>query len=57
MAQHQDTWPVAVLCEVLEVSRSGFYAYRQGQATVAIDVAEVTLVARVKAMAPQTGHS
>ena len=34
MAQHQDTWPVSVLCEVLEVSRSGFYAYRQGQATV-----------------------
>ena len=25
MAQHQDMWPVAVLCEVLEVSRSGFY--------------------------------
>jgi putative transposase len=57
MAQHQDTWPVAVLCEVLEVSRSGFYAYRQGQATVDIDVAEVTLVARVKAIATQTGHS
>jgi putative transposase len=23
MAQHQDTWPVAVLCAVWEVSRSG----------------------------------
>jgi hypothetical protein len=29
MAQHHVQWPVAVLCEVLEVSRSGFYAYRQ----------------------------
>jgi transposase InsO family protein len=57
MAQHQDTWPVSVLCEVLEVSRSGFYADRQGQATIAIDVSEITLVARVKAMAAQTGHS
>jgi len=57
MAQHQDTWPVSVLCEVLEVSRSGFYAYRQGQATVEINGAEVTLVARVKAIATQTGHS
>ena len=27
MAQHQEIWPVAVLCEVLAVSRSGFYAY------------------------------
>ena len=57
MAQHQDTWPVSVLCEVLEVSRSGFYAYRQAQATIDIDVSEITLVARVKAMAAQTGHS
>jgi len=57
MAQHQDTWPVAGLCAVLEVSRSGLYAYRQGQAPVEIDVAEVTLVARVQAMATQTGHS
>lgn len=57
MAPHQDTWPVAGLCAVLEVSRSGFYAYRQGQAPVEIDVAEVTLVARVQAMATQTGHS
>jgi transposase InsO family protein len=40
----------------LEVSRSGFYAYRQGQAIVDIDVAEVTLVARVKAIAAQTRH-
>ena len=27
MAQHHTTWPVAVLCDVLEVSRSGFYTY------------------------------
>jgi transposase InsO family protein len=45
-----------VLGEVLEVSRRGLYADRQGQATVEIDVAAGTLGARVKAMATQTGH-
>jgi hypothetical protein len=57
MAPPHETWPVAVRCAVLAGSRSGFYAYRQGQATVDIDVAAVTWVARVKAMATQTGHS
>lgn len=26
--RYQDQWPVAVLCEVLDVSRSGYYAWR-----------------------------
>ncbi len=26
---HQDQWPVAVLCEVLGVSRPGFYAWQK----------------------------
>jgi putative transposase len=56
MAQPQETGPVSGLCEVVEGSRRGFSASRPGQATVEIDVAEVTLVARVKASATQTGH-
>jgi len=56
VVQHQEPWPIAVLCEVLEVSRRRFYADRQGQVRSDIDVAAVTLVARVKAMAAQTGH-
>lgn len=28
IAEHQDQWPVSVQCEVLKVSRSGFYAWR-----------------------------
>jgi hypothetical protein len=28
--QHQETWPMAVLCEGLEVNRRDFYAYPQG---------------------------
>jgi putative transposase len=57
MAEHQDTWPVTVLCEVWEVSRSGFYAYlrRQGPAGKAGD--ELVLIAQVKAIAAKTRHS
>jgi transposase InsO family protein len=57
MAAHQETWPVAVLCAVFEVSRSGFYAYLHRQATPSIDRPHVELVARVKAIAGQTGQS
>ena len=32
MAQYQARWPVSVMCEVMQVSRSGFYAYGQRQA-------------------------
>jgi putative transposase len=57
VAAHQETWPVAVLCEVFEVSRSGFYAYLQRQAASPVDREEVELIARVKAIAAQTGQS
>ena len=56
MAQHQDTWPVAVLCAVLDVSRSGFYTYRR-RCAARLDGNEVALVARVKAIAHQTRYS
>jgi transposase InsO family protein len=29
--EHQPTWPVQVLCDVLEVSRSGYYAWRRSE--------------------------
>ena len=32
MAEHQARWPVSVMCAVMQVSRSGFYAYGQRQA-------------------------
>ena len=57
MAQQQDTWPVAVLWEVLEVSRSGFYAYVQRQAAPRIDRDEVALLARVQAIHAETRQS
>ncbi|ETW92972.1 MAG: hypothetical protein ETSY2_52235, partial [Candidatus Entotheonella gemina] len=50
-------WPVSVQCEVLEVSRSGFYDYVSRQAQVTIDAEDVTLVARVKAIAAKTRAS
>jgi putative transposase len=57
MAQHQDTWPVAVLCEVFEVSRSGFYAYLQRQASSTMPRHELEVLAQVHAIAGATGHS
>ena len=57
MAQHQGRWPVSVLCEVLQVSRSGFYAYVQRQTSSCVEAEEAPLVARVRAIAAETRHS
>jgi len=46
-----------MLCEVLEVCRSGFYDYLSRQAGAEIDAEEVALLARVKAIAAGTRHS
>lgn len=45
------------MCEVLAVSRSGFYAYAQRQAAPRIDRDEVALRARVKAIHGETRQS
>jgi putative transposase len=57
MAQHQGRWPVSVLGEVLQVSRSGFYAYVQRQTAVCVEAEEAALLARVQAIAAETEHS
>jgi len=57
MAQHQGRWPVSVLCEVLQVSRSGLYAYVQRQPSRCRDAEEVALVARVQAIAAETQYN
>lgn len=57
MAEQQHIWPVSVLCDVLGVSRSGFYAYLPRHATSAIDAQQVALMARVKEIATRTRHS
>ena len=50
-------WPVSVLCEVLDVSRSGFYGSLQRHAQESGDAEEAALLARVKAIAAETRHS
>jgi putative transposase len=57
IAEHQDMWPVSGLCEVLDVSRSGFYEYLQRHAQASGDAEEAALLARVKAIAAETRHS
>ena len=55
--QHQESWPVAGLCEVLDVRRSGFDADAPRQAAPGRDQDEVALLARVRAMHPETRQS
>jgi transposase InsO family protein len=43
--------------EVLQVSRSGFYAYVHRPAAICVGADEVVLVARVKAIAAETRYS
>ena len=57
IAEAQANWPVSVLCEVMQVSRSGLYAYQHRQAHRTIDRAKVELLARVQAIAWETRQS
>ena len=57
IAEVQTTWPVALLCEVMQVSRSGFYAYEHRQAHRTIDRVKLELLSRVKAIAWETRQS
>ena len=34
--EHKDQWPVRLLCETLEVSPAGYYAWRQGPRKVLV---------------------
>ncbi len=57
IADQQQTWPVAVLCEVLGVGRSGFYDYQKRQATPTLSPDEIDLLERIKAISEKTDHS
>jgi hypothetical protein len=54
MAQHQAQGPVAVRCEVLQVSRRGFYASVQRQASTDGGAEEAALLTRVQVIAVET---
>lgn len=57
IAQYQTTWPVTRLCDVWDVSRSGFYTYGQRPAVSGMDSAELPLLTRVRAIHAKTGQS
>ena len=57
VAEHQQCWPVTVLCEVLAVGRSGFYDYHKRQAALARSPEEIDLLERIKAISEKTQHS
>jgi transposase InsO family protein/transposase-like protein len=57
IAEAYTSWPVSLLCEVMQVSRSGFYAYEQRQAHTTVDRDARGVLARIKAIAADTRHS
>jgi transposase InsO family protein len=57
MAQHQQLWPVSILCRVLVVSRGGLYGYVPRQSAPCIGAEDVALVTRVQAIAAETRSS
>ena len=57
IADHQQSWPVAVLCAVLGVGRSGFYDYLKRQAAPALSFEEIDMLERIKAISEKTHHS
>jgi putative transposase len=57
MAQYQARWPISVMGEVLQVSRSGLYAYVQRQASADGGAEEAALLTRVQAIAAETRHT
>jgi putative transposase len=57
MVQYQQTWPVAVLCAVLGVSRSGFYTYGGRQVAFRGASDEMAWCARGRAIHVEIGQS
>jgi putative transposase len=57
MAQYQARWPISVMGEVLQGSRSGLYAYVQRQASADGGAEEAALLTRVQAIAAETRHT
>ncbi len=53
MAEHCNYWPVAVMCEALEVSRSGYYDYIKTQ-TMAASPDDLELLTRIQAIHAET---
>jgi transposase InsO family protein len=55
MAEHRTNWPIEVMCETLEISRSGYYDYVKTQSTDAVPD-DLDLLTRIKAIHAETGQ-
>ena len=56
IADNQQTWPVAVLCDVLGGGRSGFSDDQRRQAVSSLSSEEIDLLERIMAIAQKTQH-
>jgi putative transposase len=52
ISESRQNWPVAVMCETLEVSRSGYYDYMRAPTTTP----DLELLTRIKAIHAETGQ-
>jgi hypothetical protein len=57
IAQNQQNWPIAVLCDVCEVGRSGLYDYQRRQAAPSVGPQEVAWLERITVISHKTHHS
>ena len=55
VAEHRQVWPIEVMCETLEVSRSGYYDYVKMKSTHTISD-DLNLLTRLKAIYAETGQ-
>lgn len=57
IARHKKTWPVSLMCQVLGVSRNGYYSYQQRQAYKPDDPQHQERLCWVKCIAKATNHT
>jgi putative transposase len=57
ITRHKNTYPVSLQCQVLGVSRNGYYNYRKNQANRPDDSAHQELLEWVKEIAQGSGYS
>ena len=57
IARHKKTWPISLMCQVLGVSRNGYYSYQQRQANKPDDPEHQEMLYWVKRVAESSDDS
>ena len=57
IAQHKKTWPVNLMCQVLGVSRNGYYSHQKREAQKPVDLEHIEMLYCVKRIAEASKHT